>query len=53
MINDVKLHYFSRTKISWCSIKDEIVPFKLLIQEHYRERAARLFLYEEVNHCEL
>lgn len=44
MTNDIKLTYIRRRKVSWCSIKYEIVPFKQLIQEHYWERAIRELL---------
>jgi len=44
MINDTKLTYIRRRKVSWCSITYEIVPFKRLIQEHYWERAIRKML---------
>ena len=41
MNNDFKLCYIRRRVVEWCSIKYEIVPFKELIQEHYRELAMR------------
>lgn len=44
MVNDIKLSYISRRKVSWCSITYEIVPFKRLIQEHYWEQAVRELL---------
>lgn len=33
------MKYIIRRKISWCAIEYEIVPFKEIIQEHYREKA--------------
>ena len=44
MANDIKLTYIRRRKVSWCSIRYEIVPFKRLIQEHYWELAIRELL---------
>ena len=49
MIYDIKLQNISRPKISWCSIKHEIIPFRQLIQEHYRELAARKILSKNMN----
>lgn len=37
MNNDFKLIYIRRRVVEWCSIRYDIVPFKQLIQEHYRE----------------
>lgn len=41
MSNDFKLSYIRRRVVEWCSIKYKIVPFKQLIQEHYRELAMK------------
>ena len=41
---DFKLQYIHRCKVTWCSIKYGIVPFKQLIQEHYRELAIKSIL---------
>lgn len=41
---NIKLQYIQRPKITWCSFKWEIIPFKQLIQEHYRELAISLIL---------
>jgi hypothetical protein len=49
MNNDFKLYYIHRRVITWCSIKYEIVPFKQLIQEHYRELAGKVVQYETDN----
>lgn len=40
-MTDFKLQYIRRYKVTWCSIKYEIIPFKQLIQEHYRELAIK------------
>ena len=41
MSNDFKLCYIRRRAVTWCSIKYDIVPFKQLIQEHYRQLAMK------------
>jgi hypothetical protein len=38
---DFNLNYIYRRVVSWCSIRYEIIPFKRLLQEHYREMAMK------------
>ena len=43
-MTDFKLQYIRRRKVTWCSIKYEIIPFKQLIQAHYQELAIKSIL---------
>ena len=43
-MTDFKLQYIRRRKVTWCSIKYEIIPFKQLIQAHYRELVIKSIL---------